>query len=189
MNRIEEKYGIKKSNAIGLFICMLLIVLQVYCLIAQLITTTGVKTTITSIIQLVLIIGFAYYALIGYKKPHGNILKYLMLFYAAFSGFLMVYQESGFPLYFNLIGMAKILAIAYVSGRLDRINQNKIILGIIVVFDAIFDIYLLNLYIKFGLVSFAYVANCFSSLSFSLTLVLAYITRFKLHKEAGLEDK
>ena len=77
----------------------------------------------------------AFYALIGYKKPHGNILKYTLFAFVL----LCMYEflMPGRPATSNIeyianacIGLASVL-IAYMSGRLNRVDQNKVIMSVV----------------------------------------------------------
>lgn len=185
----KEKYGLEISHAIGLFTCMILVIIQLVLYLAQLFDVGSIQEAILPIIFIGLLMGFAYYALIGYKKPHGNSFKYLILFYVALSCFLQIYQASLYPLSVSIFGMIKLIALAYVSGRLNRIEQNKYILGAILLIDLGFDVYNLDFYISINLLNINTFFSSISSLLFSSTIALAYFTRYTLHKEAGFEDK
>jgi len=64
-----------------------------------------------------------FYALAGYVIPHGNLLKYLMLLFAVAVGIEPVVK--GFTLeYVAIISVMCAVAIAYIGGRLNRLNTN-----------------------------------------------------------------
>lgn len=128
-----------------------------------------------------------YYAVAGYKKPHGNLLKHLFLLFAicCLSGVVTVAAEhNAIDTAYNVIRGIVVLMTAYVAGRLDRFKQNVILMSIIGV-----------LMLASSLV---YTSNCTEVLSFLscftffflwADMMVAYIIRYKEHKEAGLTDK
>ncbi len=184
-----EKNMLKKSHIIGLVICIILMVLQAVSQIMQLTIAVDLQTAASPITFLILIVGFAYYALIGYKKPHGNMLRYLFLFYVICSCYFILGYVQAYPLYVNAFGMAKIVAFTYVAGRLDKVNKNKYILGALIFIDICFDIYNIYTFARMGILNFNTFVGSISSLLFTVTVTLAYTIRYDLHKEAGLTDK
>ena len=107
------------------------------------------------------LLGFAfvlYYAFSGYKKPHGNLLRYLMLAYGAIlaigsaAAFLFGVATMGDPAAGtmpmldgaenHMSNMAplqafllclSILLIGYISGRLHKFEQNKWLLTLVLI--------------------------------------------------------
>ena len=189
MENIENKKRLKKSQVIGLAICIVLMVLQIVSQIISLTYVSSFRGAALPIVFLILIVGFGYYALLGYKKPHGNMLRYLFLLYVICSCYFMLKGIQAFPLYVNAFGMAKIVVIAYVAGRLDKVNKNKYILGALIILDICFDIYNIYTFARMGMLNFNTFVGSISSLLFTATVTLAYTIRYDLHKEAGLTDK
>ena len=91
--------------------------------------------------------------------------------------------------YFHMSGQILMIAsvlIAYMSGRLNRIDQNRIIMIVVGVLFAISIVMMGIIHEEFSWVSFI------RSLSLPIcwaALCLAYTARFEEHKIAGLEDK
>lgn len=189
MENIRNKNGMKKTHIIGLVVCIILMILQAVSQITQLINAADFQTAASPITFIILIIGFGYYALFGYKKPHGNMLRYLFLFYVICSCYFLLYYVPVYPFYANAFGIAKIVAFAYIAGRLDKVNKNKYILGVLIVVDLCFDIYNVYTFGVLGMLNFITFIGCISSLLFTTTVTLAYVIRYDLHKEAGLRDE
>jgi len=131
----------------------------------------------------------AIYGFILYKKPHGNILKYAMLLLALaqvlnYADCLkMGYIEE----YISIIGLISAGIVVYVSGRLNRIEQNKYLLMIALILELFNAIFSIVKYANFISVAFV-ITYLFESIAI-LTLMIAYFVRYKEHKEAGLTDK
>jgi len=126
----------------------------------------------------------AVYAFIGYKKPHGNLLKAVMLIY----DFMLITQMLTAAEYKNIeqiiIFSLVMMMIAYIAGRLNRIDQNKILIPVVAIL-------LGYLYIKI-LMNGVYPLYVYPIIitPFVIWFVLgcAYFVRYKEHKEAGLMD-
>lgn len=99
--------------------------LEIFATVVNFITIPN--HSIISAIQLIICFPIVYYALVGYKKPHGNILKYTMIFFG-FSLLLNIHNGL-------ILGVKSIvwicaismLLIGYISGRLHKFNQNRLI--------------------------------------------------------------
>lgn len=87
--KICKKYGISTIQLIGLLITLLLIVGGLVITIVKR-TPSPVRTVLICIGYLLVL----YYALLGYKKPHGNMLRYTMLFFAILIIFLLVVDPA-----------------------------------------------------------------------------------------------
>ena len=78
--------------------CILpLLLLITLLLIVGGLVITIVKQTPSPVRTVLICIGYLlvlYYALLGYKKPHGNILRYTMLFFAILIIFLLVVDPA-----------------------------------------------------------------------------------------------
>jgi len=123
-----------------------------------------------------------YYGFIGYKKPNGNLLKYLFVAYGLCIGLYGIFRSAKYvpTSYLYFLGA---IVIVYVAGRLDRISQNK---------------YLMVLAFLFVLVG--YITKCFvrgdslftlirlaDELYLLIALCAFYFIRYKEHKEAGVK--
>ena len=128
-----------------------------------------------------------YYAVAGYKKPHGNLLKYLLLLFAicCLSSVITVSAEHNtIDTVFNGIRGIVVLMTGYVAGRLNRFKQNVILMSIVGV-----------LMLASSLICIVYCTevlsflSCFTFFLLWVDVMIAYIIRYKEHKEAGLVDK
>ena len=160
--------------------------------IANLVYDSITRTLFTyNLLSLIEIIGVALYVFWLYKIPHGNMLKYAMLLSAlsiVVHSVSAIYQHGDMPVeVFPPILAACLLF--YVAGRLNRIEQNKYLLPIIVI------VLLVSCIIEWTHIStntvnmvskYLKVPRHFISV---LTLMIAYFVRYKEHKEAGLIDK
>ena len=130
-----------------------------------------------------------YYAVAGYKKPHGNLLKYLFLLFTicCLGGILAVDAERTiYGTVFNYIRGVVVVMTAYIAGRLDRYKQNVILMSIIGLLMLASSI--VQLIPDPGTVLLGWF-SCFTFFILWVDLMLAYILRYKEHKEAGLADK
>ncbi len=190
---MERYTNLKKGTEAGLFVSLIFVLLGIAFSIYSFITgfqgkPVGIQLHIGIVFLEYILIAF--YALFGYKKPHGNMLKYTMLLFVL----LCMYESlmPGRPITTNVeyianacIGLAAVL-IAYMSGRLNKIEKNTCVMILVgVLFTA--SIVLMGLIHKtFSFDSFA------RSLSMPicwLALCFAYTARFEEHKAAGLEDE
>ena len=189
-----EKYkNLTKGTKVGLVISLFLVLLGIAYSIYTLVVgfgsrPVGIQCHIGVVaIEYVLI---AVYALHGYRKPHGNMLKYTMLAFTVLS--VYKFFVPGKPVTENVeyianacIVLAAIM-IAYISGRLNKINKNKILMIVVEVLFIV-SIVLMRLTQKaFSIDSFI------RSLSMPIcwvALCFAYVARFEEHKAAGLADK
>ena len=133
-----------------------------------------------------------YYAISNFKVSHGNLLKYLFIAFSVmtFFGIIMgdpkdaVASENVF-LCQTLRGIVVIVS-AYIAGRLDRIKENSyliIICALILLGTSIYNAVVYNLT---SFVQIIFICNFFI---LWVDLMIAYILRYKEHKEAGLADK
>lgn len=186
--KLYKKYGLTLLEGIAVFIVMLLvitgIVISVYDMITQAVTWRRV-------LRLLIYIFLCWYALMGYKKPHGNLLKYLFLafdvFVLATVTHILEYNGADMPL--NTIIRVVLYCIVavlipYMAGRLNRIKENTF-LGIIVLVCLLGTALLNNLFSSST-------GSLFSSMHctvLGLAVLAAYVVRYRQHRESGLEDK
>lgn len=187
MNKIEEKYGLKPSHAYALFA---ILVLNVCWLIAMIIflsqNLSRLNFMLLSLIQFALA---AYYACYGYKKPHGNLMRYLLLLYAATTGIMLIMRAETQGTLYNVTYIAVIILSTYMAGRLNKYKQNLIISLILLVINFVNVYPFLNDLISNGGLSFVSLFGAIGPIVVWLAIAGAYLTRYKLHKQAGFEDK
>lgn len=131
----------------------------------------------------------AIYTVYGYKKPHGNHIRYLLLLNAVDLGALLIANRSWQPAYLIAVSIANIILVSYMAGRLDRYKQNLII-SIVILALKIVSIYpFISMAIKYDIMSFAVFFSYIGPVTVWLAIAASYIIRYKPHKEAGLADK
>ena len=187
MNRIEEKYGLKPGHAYALFVILVLNVLWLIAMTIHLIQSPSIFSfTILSYIQFAFA---AYYACYGYKKPHGNMMRYLLLFYAASLGLMLVMNAQFQGTLYNSTYVIVIILTAYMAGRLNKYKQNLIICLIVLVIKFINTYPYMSGLINYDGLSFVSFFSTIGPIVVWLAIAGAYLTRYKLHKEVGFEDK
>ena len=186
MKNKESKLNLKTGEMIVLVAIAILNIIWLVCRFA---TFTGEFKfkTITPILMLIICV---IYVLYGYKKPHGNHIRYLLLFYAAHMGSLLVANQGSpfVPAYATVAHVATIILATYMAGRLDRYNQNLIISVAITILQIVYIYPYINLYIQNNSMTFVNFFRIIGPVSLWLTIAASYIVRFKPHKQAGLED-
>ena len=135
------------------------------------------------------------YALYGYKKPHGNMLRYTFLVFAVSLALYADKQLSNISSVTLLVNVICTVPVAYLAGRLHKFNQNKALLYIVVVMlllAGLIDFVWFGPNTVPGIASgFLFAVLKFSTLNkfiLALALATAYVSRFRTHKEAGLAD-
>ena len=155
------------------------------------------QTFIQMVVYLFLLALIIYYVFNAYKKPHGDLLRYLFVL-ISFNCLTIILDEIESMYHYNLslnymrwfvglIGIAAILS-AYISGRLDKINRN--VLPIVIITLALFAknfFYFTfpDFYAPYGLIEIIWY---FATFILWLDIVFAYVLRYREHKEAGLEE-
>lgn len=196
-----NKYNVSKKINIFILITALLI-------LAGIIVTIVFANRVPLIKTITLIIGYLlvlYYAFWGYKTPHGNVLRYLILAYAFLLAlgsetrlFASARPErpvdvtdanrqvrSGarrFTSYKDLLTSISLVLMGYTAGRLNKYKQNKIIIPIVLVL----------LFVRSFVTGTTRIQVMMTDLSFFilwLGIACAYFARYDAHKEAGLLDK
>jgi len=152
-----------------------------------------------------------YYNFFGYKKPHGNLMRYICFLFGCSLILRGIFSEE---LSVSLIANAIAgIIVVYMSGRLDKNVKNKTLVIVVFIFilvSAIMRVFKIDISLGITPVAAASVPAdavaetakeppAFSMLLLSLgslgvlfqwiALSLAYISRYKEHKEAGLLDK
>lgn len=171
----------KKTVTAAIILNVVLTVLGAVCTCLEVMYSAQGVFVIKGFVNLCLFLVMIAYAVWGYKKPHGNSLKYLMLCYAAYLLFYIyiAFLENS-PVH-ALAYAVVIGVVSYVAGRLNKIHKNRyilaagqIILLIIIVAGILRD--------DGSLVNAVYRLN--TCILFS-DVIGAYMLRYNAHKEAG----
>jgi len=144
----------------------------------------SISFTIVYIVPVVVFILLLVYVLVEYKKPHGNLLRETMLFYAFSLAIWSVAQGDNAGCVYVLPCTAVI--VAYLSGRLNKIKKNTVwiaIAGAFLLGYGILQTAMLDTG-SYGILQFSY---CFGVLLQWITLALAYLSRYEEHVQAGQE--
>ena len=194
MGKIVEK---KNKKIIVIAMSTILALIGVVCDVTGNIEWYGhIQATPELVSYIVLFIATLYYVLIGYKKPHGNLLRwtFLLLAFHHLNGIINVamqiyntnYNVDIMLIIIGLNGISALL-IAYVSGRLDKIKKNYALLIVITLAQITISVLFIILYGVWSNPKF--VIWNFSICLLWINLVIAYLIRYREHKEAGLADK
>ena len=82
-------YGQKANKSIGLIISLIFVFVGLLANILWLVLN-GKEAPFIPIVMLVLYCFIIYYALLGYKIPHGNLLRYEFIAYAIMNAFTLL---------------------------------------------------------------------------------------------------
>ena len=187
---METYKNLKKGTKIGLIIsAVLLLAVLVNNLfgVVQAFNTGKTSSGIMAVTDIVFCALIILYTFFGYQKPHGNMLKILFFafaMYLALQGTLNIAGNSRF-----IVGDLCILAallIAYVAGRLHKIEKNKFILifvGLLILAKTI-----MVLLSPFSFDILRIIGRMSSVFTFA-ALSFTYVARYEEHKAAGLADK
>ena len=188
---MENKKELGTGAIIGIVV---LAVLSIAELIINIIFSIKYYSTSAILLELVpyilLFVAITYYAIAGYKKPHGNLLRFVFLLFSLSCLCTLISQMfdtgiEGKACFSFLIGIAALLA-AYTGGRLDKIKKNRlplIIIGLVLIIKPILGCF------EHGGFQFMFFVWGMSTFVLWLDIAFAYILRYKEHKEAGLADK
>ena len=189
MSKIEEKFGLKTGQAIVLFIILILNVLWIICSTWTRIVIFG-SLPLNQIVNIVMFAVTAYYVCYSYKKPHGNLMKYLILCCAALEALQYINTSFTYPTYIIYIFYAITILKAYMAGRLDHYKQNIIISAVVLICECLIFYSLVDICMDMGAhISFVIFMGLIGPIAQWLTIAAGYLIRFKPHKEAGLADK
>ena len=184
--------NLTKKTKVGIIIS---IVLSVLLLITSVISTirsfsagrmsAGIHACLGILIELIII----WYVLTKYKQPHGNSLRFAYFAFALDIGLIGIIDMGGSELYVTkIILFIAALIIAYISGRLNKIEKNKkllVLVGLLLLACAIIR------FVNIGdshLTMFRTIGYI-APMARLFALGFAYTARYEQHKEAGLEDK
>lgn len=129
-----------------------------------------------------------YYGLRGFRKPHGNMARYLMLLLAAVTAASILMQLDAQIVPWQVVLSSNLAAVfmGYMAGRLHKTKTNRY-LGIFVTLLLLVRCFWpMEHQDPYGIVGFFYVLDRCTALFTWLTIVLVYFFRFREHKQAGL---
>ena len=189
---METYKNLKKGTKIGLIASLVLLVGCLAVEIPALVRAIGTGNLFFGLhagIDFLMIVLVAFYALIGYKKPHGNLLRVVFFTFGAVTvlevALGMQAESNALLMISNICCCLTGILTVFVSGRLHKIEQNKILLaiaGLLLIGHAIvralsipgIQLSMLGLCVPFALL---------------FILSFAYTARYEEHKAAGLADK
>ncbi len=195
---MEAKKKFSTGAIIGIIVLAALSVAALVCIIIGTIQYCEVFVVSPGFVAWVIMLAsITYYTLAGYKRPHGNLLRaiFILMSLTCLNGVIdsaqmMPYFEgSDLSMQLLIIGLdgISVLLIAYVGGRLDKIKKNIIPLILITAAQFTKSVLFISLYVAWS--NLAYIVWDFSTCILWLDIAVAYILRYKEHKEAGLTDK
>lgn len=136
-----------------------------------------------------------FYAIYGYKIPHSNFLKYILLLFSLYSCaqvFLIDFDDSVIEIIIRVLFVLVAITAAYFSGRLHRIEQNRVYITVSLVFLLVAGILTLitdaGEYTRHipGFLGFVITFNMFILWLF---ISISYISRYYLHKMAPEKEE
>lgn len=199
---MENKKNLSTGALIGIVVLAVLSAASAFANVYEVLSIPVLVTpgAIAEIVTfLILLIGVVYYAVRNYKVPHGNLLRWLFFLFAlnclgglaeqivgAYRFGMMEQNMDNVMLLVMLIAVSAILA-AFISGRLDHLRGNIACIIIITVAQLVKSVIFLSQ--LGGDYSILGVLLNFSTFMLWFDMVVAYLLRYKPHKEAGLTDK
>ena len=184
---------LKKNNKVGLIVALVFVLLGIVGCVAGLVKGLISHQPVNMVhicVNLLMYFLVSAYALWGYRKPHGNMLKYTAVFF----GILIIAQSilSGSPLISGTVrdiicacSAIAAMAVAYIAGRLDRIGKNKYLMIFVGLLVTVCSVLLICSFADFNFM------RCLSNLTQPIcwsALCLAYISRYDEHKSAGAKN-
>lgn len=172
----------KKSNHLAVrIICGILTTFGIVASIISIVSGANGIWIVSDVVCLVMSALIGYYAFSGYKKPHGNLLKYIILIFTVIP-LINIYQLVQLGQDWVAVTRAIIIGLlCYTAGRLHRVKQNIFFMSIITV--------LMVLGIVIGFMNGHNTIGALTKPIIWINIFVAYVLRYKEHKEAGLIDK
>ena len=129
-----------------------------------------------------------YYGVKGYHKPHGNMVRWLILVLAVFVAGSVLTQIERFSAAWPIIlsNDLAILAMGFLAGRLHKVEKNKYITIFVSLMLLIRCFWFLEHPGMSGADAVLFVLDRCQPIFMWLTLLLIYFYRYAEHKEAGL---
>ena len=171
----------KKSNHLAArIICGILTTFGIVACIISLANGAKGIWIVSDVVCLLVSVFVGYYAFSGYKKPHGNILKYLILVFTLIP-LINIYQLVQLENAWVAVTRAIIVGLlCYSAGRLHRVKQNIVIMSIVTA--------LMILGVVVGFMNGHNTIGALTKPIIWINIFAAYVLRYKDHKEAGLMD-
>lgn len=126
-----------------------------------------------------------FYAIVGYKRPHGNTIRYLLLilaFYVAAST-IVTNERWGISWIIMAAGNFAAVLIGYMAGRLQKVKKNIIVVVLTTALLAVKSFWPVAGQNN----DFVFVLDRTLPLLMWATVVLIYFFRYSAHKNAGAE--
>lgn len=119
-----------KGKTAGLVILFAALAVVLFLLIANLFNLQELPTKITCAISLAMCLCALFYGVYGYKIPHGNLIRYLLLAFAAAtaSEFLL---NPGMQKPMAICILLVVILSAYMAGRLGKNTECKILIALV----------------------------------------------------------
>ena len=186
MSNNKEKAGLKTGQLIALIVILILNLIWIVC---SFIFAKG-NITFSYVACIVMFAAAVFYTCYGYKVPHGNLMRYLLLFSAVYSAVQYVFGGIAYPKFIITVYFVIIILTAYLAGRLNRYTQGVIISILLLICRCVITVYFLTDVNGTGLeITFLNVMACAGPITLWLAVAAGYIIRYKPHIEAGLADK
>jgi len=176
----------KKQNVFALSCIVMIVLINIVSLIMFLAMEFSIGTLMLVVAACIEHAFVIYYVLFGYKKPHGNLLRYLMLAYAVTLGINLAAFPTSFTQLDLILSIASLMFIPYIAGRLNKIKQNKVLIPVVFALLIVSEMVYL---VDFESPSFLIYVRTFGQAMEWFAISAAYFVRYKEHKEAGLTDK
>lgn len=141
-------------------------------------TIVNHDNVLSQILVIVIFVLIFVYSFIGYKKPHGNMLKWTMLLYAVLR--VIAAAQVTDKAFVVALPSLSALCVAYMCGRLNKKEKNLYCLYVAGALELISAIIMVTSATDFigGLAAF-------TPLFGLIALFGAYFANFEAHKEAG----
>ena len=198
---METYKSLKKSTKTGLVISAILCVVVLFAQIPRLldcIRQPAAILVVRIIADFLITAAVFVYSFIGYKKPHGNMLKIVSVVFGAYLAFLSVLELNA-PISISYIScgcyLVAALTVTYVAGRLHKIEKNRILLclaGVCLLASAISSVIIFANAPDLPDSAFVRIVALVCGLTplfIHAALGFAYTARYEEHQAAGLEDK
>ncbi|MCQ2436021.1 MAG: hypothetical protein MJ101_03855 [Clostridia bacterium] len=194
---MEAYKNLKKGTKIGLIICQILVFVGVAFNIVSLINHISNGNDIfgpilQDFINLLIYAFILIYDFVGYKKPHGNMMRALFFAFGInmIIGVIIPKPEYGtIEMIASFVNSLGALFVAFVAGRLNRIEQNRkllIIAGALMAVGSVLAV--VNLSAVGREFDIRRVINVCEPIIALAALGVGYAARYEEHKDAGLDD-
>ena len=159
---------------------------------------TGYQLLIYIIPYIILYALLVYYVAFGYKKPHGDLLRIIFILFAlaclstiapGLEACFDIITINNFVIISTTLMSFSIMITAYIAGRLDKIIKNRALLALNSIVLVAVGVFWIMQYKSLPAMTFMQKVWNFNLCILWADIVVAYILRYREHKEAGLIDK